>query len=211
MGRSGACTAECRRSMVLCPYGAVSALFLCCAVLFVLCRVVSVLCRLRAAFGHGEAVFSAGREGLRPSLPAHVSRAPFSVGGVFCRASLPVSGKSPLRPLHKALSPATERVAACSCAFMGHFRLCLHGRVPQKQGPVPSLFPRCFCVVPSPAAFGHGEAVRSDSKGPARSAFSGIPAEKSPRPFPGGGFFLMRRPCYRRAWCFPGFLRALPF
>ena len=164
-----------------------------------------------AAFGHGEAVFSAGREGLRPSLPAHVSRAPFSVGGVFCRASLPVSGKSPLRPLHKALSPATERVAACSCAFMGHFRLCLHGRVPQKQGPVPSLFPRCFCVVPSPAAFGHGEAVRSDSKGPARSAFSGIPAEKSPRPFPGGGFFLMRRPCYRRAWCFPGFLRALPF
>ena len=179
-----ACTAECRRSRGLCPR----------------CfRVVSVLCRLPAAFGHGEAVFSAGREGLRPSLPAHVSRAPFSVGGVFCRASLPVSGKSPLRPLHKALSPATERVAACSCAFMGLSGYACTAECRRSRG----MCPRCFRVVSVlcrlPAAFGHGEAVRSDSKGPARSAFSGIPAEKSPRPFPGGGFFLMRRPCYRRA------------
>ncbi len=137
MGLSGyACTAECCRSRGLCPYGAVSALFLCCA----------VSGRFRAW---------CGRVFRRAGRPAPLSSCPRFPRPLFRRGrflqGFP-SGKRKISSqlLHKAFppheaSPATERVAACSCAFMGHFRLCLHGRVPQKQGSVPLW--GCFRVV----------------------------------------------------------------
>ena len=128
--------------------------------------------------------FFAGGKACAPLFTPHVSRAPFRRGGVFCRASLPVSGKSPLRPFIKLFlrqRSASRHVPAPLWAFQA---------MPARQSAAEAgacalmgLFPRCFCVVPSPAAFGHGEAVFSAGREGLRPF---LPASRFPRPFPSG-------------------------